>query len=120
HGTIKLCAVSADNPAQLVHELRGHGGPVVFAAFSPDGKTAVTRGQGDRAARLWDTTTGAFLGAPPWNRGDVWRVVFSPDGKTGPGLPQSGPMEVVGHGYWQAPRRPPPAGSRHPRRGVQP
>jgi WD40 repeat protein len=44
--------LSSGNPLK---ELKGHGGPVRHAAFSPDGKLIVTASY-DHTARLWPCT----------------------------------------------------------------
>jgi WD40 repeat protein len=84
--------------------LAGHGGPVVCAAFTPDGR--VVTGAYDGTVRLWDPATGAETGrlfrrgrgggggpwpeppAPPGDDIPVWVLVgaphtlaFSPDGR---------------------------------------
>src|SRR5207237_8628063 len=40
-----------------------HDGPVLTAAFSPNGRVIAT-GSADGTARLWDAATGVQLGAP--------------------------------------------------------
>jgi WD40 repeat protein/serine/threonine protein kinase len=72
-----------------------HKSWVWAAAFSPDGKQALTAGTWDRAARLWDTTTGQPVGKPLPTSLPIWAVAFHPrdrlvltgggsdDGKTG-------------------------------------
>src|SRR5262245_50830441 len=56
-----------------------HGGPVVTAAFSPDGKQVVTGA--DKVVRLWDLSTGRE--AKQITLGDkVAHAIFSPDGRT--------------------------------------
>ena len=58
-----------------------HDGPVSVAAFSPDGKTAITGGW-DGLARLWDVKTGLPI-APPLRHGGFLRALaISPDGQT--------------------------------------
>jgi hypothetical protein len=56
-----------------------HDGPVLSAAFSPDGTRVVT-GSSDNTARLWDAATGAPLGAVMKHDGPVRSAAFSPDG----------------------------------------
>lgn len=41
------------------HSLRGHGGSVLSAAFSPDGSRIVTASD-DKTARTWDAASGKF------------------------------------------------------------
>jgi WD40 repeat protein len=57
-----------------------HGDEVLAAAFSADGKLAVTGGA-DKNARIWDTTTGLPVGPPLAHDDQVLAVAFSPDGK---------------------------------------
>ena len=56
-------------------------GPILGAAFSPDGKTVLTGGR-DHLARLWDTASGEPIGKPIRHDYLVTSVAFSPDGKT--------------------------------------
>ena len=51
-------------------------------AFSPDGRTALTGGQGN-AARFWDAATGQPFGPVLVHHGFVDAVAFSPDGSHG-------------------------------------
>lgn len=60
---------------------RGHRGPVVAVAFSPDGKLALSGGSDDGTMRLWDVETGRELVRYTGHAGRVWCVAFSPDGK---------------------------------------
>jgi WD40 repeat protein len=50
--------------------LRGHNGPLLCAAFSPDGSRIVTGSKGD-TARLWDVTTGKEILVLRAHKGDV-------------------------------------------------
>jgi WD40 repeat protein len=58
----------------------GHFGPVYAAAFSPDGRKAVSAGA-DGVLRLWDTRTGKELRRLEGHSGRVWTVAFAPDGR---------------------------------------
>jgi WD40 repeat protein len=58
--------------------LSGHGDLVRAAAFSPDGRRAVTASQ-DHTARVWDAASGRELMQLRHNN-QVWQAVFSPDG----------------------------------------
>jgi len=60
--------------------LRGHPGPVRFAAFSADGSRVVTAGP-DGSARLWDARSGAALGSFPWHAVWLGAVALSADGR---------------------------------------
>ena len=59
--------------------LRGHSGPVWSAAFSPDGRCAVTA-SADRTARIWEAATGKLLATLSGHLGWVRSASFSPDG----------------------------------------
>lgn len=58
----------------------GHFGPVYAAAFSPDGKKAVS-GSADGSLRIWDTKTGKEQRRLDGHSGRVWCVAFAPDGR---------------------------------------
>ena len=60
--------------------LSGHGGAVVGAAFSPDGRRIVTASF-DRTARIWDTATARPLAILSGHDGSVISAAFSPDGR---------------------------------------
>jgi WD40 repeat protein len=60
--------------------LKGHLGPVLSVAFSPDGKLVVTAGS-DQTARIWDAATGLQVGQPLQSFTSVNSASFSPDGK---------------------------------------
>jgi WD40 repeat protein len=57
-----------------------HGGVVLTAVFSPDGRTLAT-GSADTFARLWDVTTGEMLCAPLPHRSEVRALAFHPNGR---------------------------------------
>ena len=69
---------------KLIAELQADDDPPIFytAAFSPDGKLAVT-GRDNYSAEVWDAGTGTFLRRLPHGpTGGVFAVAFAPDGKT--------------------------------------
>ena len=59
--------------------LEGHTGPVISAAFSPDGTRVVTASW-DQTARLWDAATGKALVTLDGHTERVYSAAFSPDG----------------------------------------
>jgi WD40 repeat protein len=59
--------------------LSGHKGPVLSAAFSPDGHRIVT-GSEDQSARVWDVVSGKMLVEIKHHNGPVRSVAFMPDG----------------------------------------
>ena len=59
--------------------LRGHTGPVVSVAFSPDGRTIVS-GSNDKTIKLWDVASGRELRTLKV-KDRVYSVAFSPDGR---------------------------------------
>jgi WD40 repeat protein len=60
--------------------LRGHKGPVVSVAFSPDGRRAVS-GSWDETALLWEVETGREVAVLRGHKASVTSVAFSPDGR---------------------------------------
>jgi uncharacterized protein (TIGR03067 family) len=91
HLGVKLWDLSAGKEKAA---LKGHTGPVVSVAFSPDGKTLATAGgqfapngqPGAGEVKLWEVATGqrraALKGRGKEPLGVVWSVAFSPDSKT--------------------------------------
>jgi WD40 repeat protein len=61
--------------------LRGHGGRITAAAFSPDGRCIVTTSQ-DETVSVWDAATAKELLVHEESTGAVLAVALSPDGKT--------------------------------------
>jgi WD40 repeat protein len=59
--------------------LRGHQGPILAVAYSPDNRT-VASGGGEKTIRLWDTTTGQELRQLLGHEGWVRCIAFSPGG----------------------------------------
>ncbi len=73
------------NTGEHISTLTGHEGPLNSPAFSPDGKTIVTKtfvrfGKGG-TVRLWDVDTGKNI-MKYENPEDYPKFVYSPDGKT--------------------------------------
>src|ERR1700739_4780503 len=75
------CSIQAQttHQAKLTMQL-GHGGEVLSAAFSPDGKHVLTGGS-DAAPRLWETATGKELRRFESQGGMYSCVTFSRDGR---------------------------------------
>ncbi len=75
-----------------LHALRGrleHGGPVLQATFSPDGRTILTASYENRAW-LWEVATGQRFDLALDHPGPVETALFSPDGRRA--LTRSGPV----------------------------
>jgi RNA polymerase sigma factor (sigma-70 family) len=62
-------------------DLKGHVGPVMSLAYSPDGQTLASGGY-DRFIRLWDLKTGKESATLKGHQDVVNSVAYSPDGKT--------------------------------------
>ncbi|MCW5550760.1 MAG: protein kinase [Verrucomicrobiae bacterium] len=60
--------------------LRGHTGPLLAVAYSPDGERIVT-GSADHTARVWDAASGQHLLTLRGHSESVKSVAFSPDGQ---------------------------------------
>lgn len=58
-------------------ELKGHSGPVLTAAFSPDNRVIVTAGA-DRSVKVWNPETGAILRSFNHHTATVHALAFSP------------------------------------------
>ena len=80
-GLIHESAINASRPpAPALYRYSGHTGPVLTAAWSPNGYRIASGGY-DTTVRVW----GAFAGWPSFtyslHKGYVWSVAWSPDGK---------------------------------------
>ena len=79
--TIKLWDVET---GELKNSLTGHSSNILFIAFSPDGKTLVSRDE--ETIKFWNICTGKLKSsmAHSYNRKEsIWRTtVFSPNGQT--------------------------------------
>lgn len=67
-------------PAAEGNWLEGHTAPILCAAFSPDGRLAVTGGRDD-TLRLWDVRTGDELRRLVGHAHEVTCATFTPDGQ---------------------------------------
>jgi len=74
-GVARIWDVASGN---LLNELRGHAGAILWIAFSHDGSLAVTTGE-DRTARIWDVQTGRQLQILVGHQDRVYGAQFSPD-----------------------------------------
>jgi WD40 repeat protein len=63
-----------------VARLKGHTKTITCAAFSPDGRHAIT-GSDDRTARVWETRTGILLASLGGHEEGMTAAAFSPDGR---------------------------------------
>ena len=87
-GILVLCVVvclvvGCDGPPPPVLErasLVGHAAEIVALAYTPDGKTLVTRGPD--AIKVWDAGTLQEQGSLPSDRTDFGALAISPDGRT--------------------------------------
>jgi WD40 repeat protein len=83
-----VVTASSDNTARVwdaasgetISVLQGHTGPVLTAAFSPNGKWVVTASD-DKTARLWEAATGESLAVLSGHVNGLVDAVFSPDSK---------------------------------------
>ncbi len=90
-----LPAIAADaiQRGVALHVLRGHEGPAVKLAISPDGKTIASGGD-NKSVRLWDLGTGNALGVYP-QIGTASILEFAPDGSALYSAGEDGNLLVV-------------------------
>jgi WD40 repeat protein len=67
---------------EAILRLPGHENRVAGIAFTPDGKTVVSGGWGDKTIRVWDAATGKKLREFGRLGGSIETIAMSPDGKT--------------------------------------
>jgi WD40 repeat protein len=88
-GTVKVCDAET---GQLYLTLRGHTGPVFAVAYSADGSRLLSASRGARGPdfddpvrpgeiKVWDAATGKSIRSDPADKGFVYSVGISPDGK---------------------------------------
>ena len=61
--------------------MKGHAGPVLCLAITPDGQTAVS-GSTDKTLKVWDLNTGKCRSTLIGHADSVWGVAVTPDGGT--------------------------------------
>jgi len=67
--------------SRRVLTLRGHRGPIMSVAWSPDGTQLVTGGGSDGTVRLWNAATGEETKSIQAHEGSVMSVTLTPDGR---------------------------------------
>lgn len=65
---------------QELKALRGHTGPILAVAYSPDGRQIVTA-SADHTAKVWDAASATYLFALSEHTAPVRSVAFFPDGQ---------------------------------------
>ena len=81
--TVRLCDLSAKDPAANPWVLHGHAGPICAVTISRDNRWLVT-GSLDKTARLWDLSAQDPADNPVvlhGHDGPVWAVGISPDNR---------------------------------------
>ncbi|NIQ02456.1 MAG: hypothetical protein GWM98_20475 [Nitrospinaceae bacterium] len=72
--------VSSVRADESIRTFKGHKYDVIAAAFSPDGRYALSGGV-DHTLKLWEVVTGRELRTFKGHRGSVVTAAFSPDGR---------------------------------------
>jgi WD40 repeat protein len=67
---------------ELRATLRGHRGPVLRVAISPDGRTLAAEHDSHGAVTLWDIATRKVHALLQCELGDIFGIAFAPDSKT--------------------------------------
>jgi WD40 repeat protein/serine/threonine protein kinase len=77
-----------------------HEDAVFAIAYSPDGELLLTGGW-EMQARLWNVKSGTLIGRPLHQKGYIWSVAFSPDGRrfaiSGDGGTELWDLPIEGH-----------------------
>ena len=79
-GDIRVWDTARASAPSAPSALAGHTGRVVFAAYSPDGRSLASAGY-DGTVRVWDVATRRERLAWKGHSDQVWGVAFSPDGR---------------------------------------